>query len=60
VKNLLRVSKLLLLDMASAFVLLVVYLATKNMAVAVGFGMALGVVQIGWEFLRGKPIDTMQ
>ena len=59
-KNLLRASKLLLLDMASTFVLLVVYLATKNMAVSVGCGMALGVGQIGWEYLRGKPIDTMQ
>jgi intracellular septation protein len=59
-QNLLKAAKLLLLDMASTFVLLVVYLATKNMTLAVGLGMALGVAQIGWEFARKKPIDTMQ
>jgi intracellular septation protein A len=59
-KNLLKAAQLLLLDMASTFVLLVVYLATKNMPVAVGFGMVLGVAQIGWEFVRKRPIDTMQ
>jgi intracellular septation protein len=59
-QNLLRAGKLLLLDMASTFLLLVVFLATKNMPLAVGLGMALGIVQIGWEFVRKQPIDTMQ
>ena len=59
-KNLFTAGKLLLLDMASTFFLLVVYLATKNMPLAVGLGMVLGITQIGLEYLRKKPIDTMQ
>jgi intracellular septation protein len=59
-KNLFQAAKLLLLDMASTFLLLVVYLATNNMPLAVALGMTLGIAQIGWEFLRKKPIDTMQ
>lgn len=59
-EDLLRAGKLLLLDMASTFLLLVVFLATKNMPLAVGLGMALGIAQIGWEFARKRPIDTMQ
>ena len=59
-QNLLRAGKLLLLDLASTFLLLVVFLATGNMPLAVGLGMALGIFQIGWELARRKPIDTMQ
>jgi intracellular septation protein len=59
-QHLLRTGKLLLLDMASTFLLLVVFLVTGNMPLAVGLGMALGVAQIGWEFVRKKPIDIMQ
>ncbi|WP_158924169.1 inner membrane-spanning protein YciB [Acidisphaera sp. S103] len=59
-QNMLKAAKLLLLDMASTFALLVVYLATKNMSVAVGCGMALGIAQIGYEYVRKRPIDTMQ
>ena len=59
-KSLFQAGKLLLLDMASTFFLLFVYLLTKNITLAVLLGMALGVAQIGWEFVRKKPIDTMQ
>jgi intracellular septation protein len=59
-KNLLQAGKLLLLDMASTFFFLVLYLATKNIPLSVALGIALGVAQIGWEFARKKPIDTMQ
>jgi intracellular septation protein A len=58
--NLLKAARLLLLDMASTFALLVVYLATHNMKLAVGCGMAIGIIQIGREFIRKQPIDTMQ
>jgi len=58
--NLLKAASLLLLDMASTFALLVVYLATHNMKLAVGCGMAIGIIQIGREFIRKQPIDTMQ
>jgi intracellular septation protein A len=59
-KNLFHAGKLLLLDMASTVFFLVVYLATRNVTLAVVLGMALGAAQIGWQFLRQKPIDTMQ
>ena len=59
-KSLLQAGKLLLLDMASTFFLLFVYLLTNNITLAVLLGTALGVAQIGWEFVSKKPIDTMQ
>ena len=59
-KHLLDAGKLLLLDMASTLFFLVVYLTTGNVTLAVVLGMALGAAQIGWQFLRKKPIDTMQ
>ena len=59
-KNLLQAAKLLLLDLASTFVFLFLYLLTKNVTLSILLGMALGAAQIGWEFARNKPIDTMQ
>jgi intracellular septation protein len=59
-KNLFEAGKLLLLDMASTFSFLVLFLLTKNILLAVMLGMVLGVVQIGWQFTRKNPIDTMQ
>ena len=59
-KNLFKAGKLLLLDMASTIFFLVLYLLTENIPLSVALGIALGVAQIGWEFARKKPIDTMQ
>jgi intracellular septation protein len=59
-KNLFEAGKLLLLDMASTFFFLIVYLLTGNITLSVVLGMALGAVQIGWQLARHKPIDTMQ
>jgi hypothetical protein len=59
-KYLFESGKLLLLDLASTFFFLVLYLLTHNVALSVVLGMALGIVQIGWQFARKKPIDTMQ
>jgi intracellular septation protein len=59
-KYLFESGKLLLLDLASTFLFLVVFLSTRNVTLAVVLGMALGIVQIGWQFARKKPIDTMQ
>src|SRR5580692_8196053 len=59
-KNLFEAGKLLLLDMASTFLFLVIFLLTHNITLAVALGMALGVGQIGWQFARKQPIDTMQ
>jgi intracellular septation protein len=59
-RNLFAAAKLLLLDMASTFLFLVIFLLTKNLPLSVVLGMALGVSQIGWQFASRKPIDTMQ
>ncbi len=59
-KNLFDAGKLLLLDMAATLFFLVLYLLTHNVALSVVFGMGLGIAQIGWQFARKKPIDTMQ
>jgi intracellular septation protein len=59
-KNLFDAGKLLLLDMAATLFFLLVYLLTHDVALSVVLGMALGTVQIGWQFARKKPIDTMQ
>jgi intracellular septation protein len=59
-KNLFEAGKLLLLDLAATLFFLVLYLLTHNIALSVGLGMALGTAQIGWQLVRGKPIDTMQ
>ena len=59
-KNLFEAGKLLLLDMASTFFFLVLYLSTHNITLSVVLGMALDIGQIGWQFARKRPIDTMQ
>lgn len=59
-KYMVESGKLLLLDLASTFLFLIVFLSTKDVTLAVVLGMALGIVQIGWQFARKKPIDTMQ
>jgi len=59
-KNLLQAGKLLFLDMASTLFFLALFLATDNIRLSVILGVALGVVQIGWEFYRRRPIDAMQ
>ncbi len=59
-KNLLKAGKFLLLDMASTLFFLAVYLWTENIPLSVALGIGLGFVQIGWQFVRQKPIDMMQ
>jgi len=59
-KNLFDAGKLLLLDMAATLFFLVLYLLTRNIPLSVVLGMALGIAQIGWQFARRQPIDTMQ
>lgn len=59
-KNLLQAGRVLAADLASTIMFLVVYLATDNLPVAVGLGMALGVAQIGWALYRRHPIGSLQ
>ena len=59
-KNLLNAGRLLLVDLASTFIFLILYVLTHKVVVAVAIGMALGAAQIGWRLARKSPIDTMQ
>jgi intracellular septation protein len=59
-KNLLQASRVLAEDLASTILFLVVYLATDNLFLAVGLGMALGVAQIGWALWRRQPLGSLQ
>jgi intracellular septation protein len=56
----LKAAKLLFLDLASTILFLVVFLLTNNTILSVGLGIALGLAQIATQFVRGKPIDTME
>jgi len=59
-RMLLNSGKFLLLDMASTFFFLALVLVTHSVRLAIFGGMALGIAQIGWQYARKKPIDTMQ
>ena len=59
-RNLFAAGKLLLNDLASTVFFLVVFLLTKNIPLSVILGVALGIGQIAFEFVRKRPIDTMQ
>src|SRR5260221_13000311 len=59
-KNLFHAGKFLFLDMASTFVFLGVLLASKNVMLATGAGMAFGLGQIGLQVARKRPLETIQ
>lgn len=59
-KSLFDAGKVLLYDLFSTFVFLGVTLATHNVPLAIGAGMAMGVGQFVWQFVRKVPIDLMQ
>jgi len=59
-KNLFDAGRVLLLDLASTLLFLAVYLATDNLFLAVGLGMALGIAQIAWHLVRGLPVGALQ
>ncbi len=59
-RNLFQASKILLLDLASTVLFLAVYALTGNLFLAVGLGMALGIVQIGWQLVHKQPVEALQ
>ncbi|HTX49109.1 MAG TPA: septation protein IspZ, partial [Caulobacteraceae bacterium] len=59
-KSLLHSATFLLLDMASTFFYLAVFLTTKSIPIAAAAGVGLGIAQIVWERTRGKKIEAMQ
>jgi intracellular septation protein A len=59
-KEFLAAAKYLALDLASTLFFLAVFLLTHNTILSVGLGIAFGLVQIGTQFIRGRPIATME
>ena len=59
-KNLFHAGRFLLLDMASTLFFLALYLWTDSIPLSAALGVALGIAQIGWQFVRKKPIETME
>jgi intracellular septation protein A len=59
-RDFLNAAKLLLADLASTLFFVVLFLLTHNIILSVSLGMALGLVQIGTQFVRRKPVHTMQ
>jgi len=59
-KSLLHSASFLLLDMASTFFYLAIFVATKSIPIAAAAGVGLGIAQIVWERVRGKKIEAMQ
>jgi len=56
----LRTATVLLADLASSLVFLILFSLTHNALLAAGVGMAFGLVQIGLQLVRRKPIETME
>jgi intracellular septation protein len=59
-KSLLHAGRFLAEDMASTIFFLLLLMLTKNVALSVAMGMALGAGQVAWQIRAGKRIDTMQ
>jgi intracellular septation protein len=59
-RDFLNAAKLLLLDLASTIFFVVLFALTNNTILSVGLGLVLGLAQIGSQFVRRKPIDTME
>jgi intracellular septation protein len=59
-RDFLNAAKLLLLDLASTIFFVVLFALTHNTILSVSLGLVLGLAQIGTQFVRRKPIDTME
>lgn len=59
-KAFLQMARTLLSDLASSFLFLILYALTNNAVLSACFGMGLGLVQIGVQLIRRKPVDVME
>ena len=59
-RDFLKALTLLLFDFASTIVFLVLFLLTHNTILSVGLGIAFSLAQTGTQFIRRKPIGTME
>jgi intracellular septation protein len=59
-KDFFAAAKYLVVDMASTLCFLALFFLTHNTLLSVSLGVALGVVQIGLQLIRGKQVATME
>jgi intracellular septation protein len=59
-KMLLQAARPVLFDMAAMLLYAAVFVSTKNLALAVGLGMALGVTQMAVQLVRKRSVGTLQ
>jgi intracellular septation protein A len=60
VKELLHSGRAVLADLTSTLLFLALYALTHSVLLAVSLGMTAAFAQIGWQLVRGKPVDTLQ
>lgn len=56
----LKTATLLLADLASSLVFLILFSLTHNAVLSAGVGMAFGLLQIGLQLARRKPVEAME
>ena len=52
--------KFLLYDMVASLFFVGLYALTKSLPISIGVGIAVGVIQIGYDLARHKPVEAMQ
>lgn len=59
-RSFLPVARMLMMDLASTILFFAIYSITDNIILAVLLGVAVAAVQIGWQLLHKRPVDTLQ
>ncbi len=59
-KSFFNAARLLLADLASSLLFVVLLSLTHNATLSTCLAIALGLLQIGIQFIRGKPIEAME
>ena len=59
-RDFLKAAKLLVVDLASTLLFVTLFLLTHNTILSVSLGMALGLLQIGSQLVRRKPVGTIE
>ena len=52
--------KFLAYDMVASLFFIGLFAVTRSLAISVGFGIAVGLAQLGWDLARRRPIEAMQ
>lgn len=58
--HLFKAGRFLIEDLLSTIFFVALFAITRNLYVATGMAIAVGVLQVGWSLARRRPVDTMQ